>query len=105
MPQHRLYGLRGKAYGRSVKALYQELGPAILEEYQRINAEKGKFTPIDLGSLCMKFRIPLTVMDDWLPELTEFEYRRSWDRIRESQLMGTNRRVKASDLGVIWSDD
>lgn len=106
MPQHRLYGLRGKAFGKRVKELFNELGPDIKAAYQQIVKETGKFTAKDLGELCMQFRIPVTVMDDWLPELTNFEYATgTWDIIRNSKLEGTNRLVKARDLGVIWSDD
>lgn len=106
MPQHKLYGLRGKAFGNRVKELFYELGPDIAIAYHQRVKETGKFTPKDLGEFCMRFRLPLTVMDDWLPELTKFEYATgTWDRIRESKLTGTNRRVKASDLGVVWSDD
>jgi hypothetical protein len=106
MPQHRLYGLRGKVFVKRVKELFNELSTDIAIAYRQRVKETGTFTPKDLGELCVMFRVPLTVMDDWLPELTNFEYATgTWDLIRESKLAGTNRRVKASDLGVVWSDD
>jgi hypothetical protein len=95
--QHRLYGLRGDRFVSKYKELYSALSPQIRIDFEAIVFERGKFTAQDLGSLCMKHQIPLTVMDDWLPEITCGQYSSgTWDRLR-----GTG--VKAKDLGVSWN--
>ncbi|HET8685792.1 MAG TPA: hypothetical protein VFM18_03910 [Methanosarcina sp.] len=63
MPQHRLYGLRGKAYVAKYKQLYEELKEVIEEDFNAVVTETGKFSLRDFGKLCMKHRIPATVMD------------------------------------------
>jgi hypothetical protein len=98
MPQHRLYGLRGQAYVAKYKQILSEDGEAIKAAFSAILVTKGKFTPNDLGSLCNQFGLPLTLMDDCLPELSEFRYATgTWDRLKD-------RGVKAHDIGVEWSD-
>ena len=104
MPQHRLYGLRKKAFFAEYKRLYEELRDEIRADVIKTVRETDKFTPTNLGSLCMKFRIPLSVMDKYLegyfptgdPDMVWRPY--TWDRLRD-------RGAKARDLGVVWSDD
>ncbi len=94
--QHRLYGLRGKAYVAKHKQILAEEGDQIVQAFNNIVEQKGKFTKEDLGTLCNQFRMPVTLMDDCLPELTGFYYPSgTWDRLRD-------RGVKASDIGVKW---
>lgn len=79
------------------KTLYAELSPTLKEEFQTIVENNGKFSALDLGLLCVKHQIPLTVMDDWLPEITDFAYASgTWERLRKNG-------VKAKDIGVAWS--
>lgn len=66
MPQHQLYGLRGRAYVAKYKQLYADLKDQIADDVHRIKVENGKFTIYDFGSLCMKYRLPTTAMDDFL---------------------------------------
>lgn len=106
MPQHRLYGLRGKAYVAEYKRLYEELKEDIKKDALEVVKNTGKFTPRDLGKLCMKHRIPLTAMDDYLNSIfpTNKEdspikwYKGTIDRLKD-------RGMKARDIGVIWSEE
>ena len=66
MPQHQLYGLRGKAYVVKYKQLYEELKDVIKEDVLEVKKTTGLFTAYDFGKLCVKHRIPLTAMDDYL---------------------------------------
>ena len=97
MPQHRLYGLRGKAYVAKYKQLYEELKGVIEEDFNAVVTETGKFSLRDFGKLCMKHRIPATVMDRFLTNiLPNWGY--EWEMRRD-------RGVKAKDIGIVWSDD
>ncbi|MCT7965060.1 hypothetical protein NG799_01775 [Laspinema sp. D1] len=92
--QHQLYGLRGKVYVKKLKELYAELGPLIQQDFNQIIESTGKFTPLNLGELCIKHRIPVTVMDDWLSTLTAYPTG-TWENLR-------SRGCKARDIGVVW---
>jgi len=94
--QHLLHGLRGSAYVAEYKRLYAELSPAIKVEFDRIVAENGKFTLRSLGALANKFCVPLTFLDDCLPEITGGVYPSgAWERRQK-------RGAKARDVGVMW---
>ena len=94
MPQHRLYGLRGKAYVAKYRQILTEEGEAIALAFETA-ASKGKFTLRDLGELCNRFQMPVKLMDDCLPSLTNERYPTgTWERSG----------VKAKDIGVVWSE-
>lgn len=101
MPQHQLYGLRGRAYVAKYKQLYADLKDQIADDVHRIKVENGKFTIYDFGSLCMKYRLPTTAMDDFLNSILTLPPWPSgtWERIRDRN------KIKAKDIGVIWGDD
>ncbi len=92
--QHRLYGLRGKAYVNKMKEIYETDREAIRIEFNKIVNSNGKFTPKDLGDMCNKFRLPVTVMDDYLDSL-ELLPCGTWDRLKD-------RGCRAKDIGVMW---
>lgn len=58
--RHRLYGLRGQAYVREYKRILAEDGDRIRQRFEEIRAEQGKFTPPDLGRLCVEFQLPVS---------------------------------------------
>lgn len=92
--QHRFYGLRGYGWVAAYKAAYLELKPQIKEDFDLVLKTYGRFTPRDLGILCHKYAIPVKVMDEWLPEITNFVYPSgSWERSK----------LKPKDIGVRWS--
>ena len=106
MPQHQLHGLRGTPFALKYKSLYQELKDDIKADVLAIKQATGKFTIRDFGGLCMKYRVPATVMDGWLEWVFPFKdfqdngfrwYAGTWERAR-------NRGVKAKDIGVVWDD-
>ena len=96
MPQHQLYGLRGKAYAAKYKQLYEDLKGVIEEDVSAVVAETGKFTLKDFGALCMKHRIPASAMDRYLTCILP-NWGHEWE-VRKD-------RVKAREIGIIWSDD
>jgi hypothetical protein len=98
--QHRLYGLRGKAYATEYKRIFHEEGVEVAAVFDRLrSANHGKFSAMMLGELAMEVRLPLAWLDDCLPELTGGQYPcGTWERLKDSG-------VKASDIGVIWRDD
>lgn len=97
MPQHQLYGLRGKAYAAKYKQLYEQLKDTLEQEVNNIKTETGKFTLFDFGALCMKYQLPASVMDRFLTNiLPNWGY--EWEMRRD-------RGVKAKDIGIIWNDD
>lgn len=107
MPQHQLYGLRGKAYVVKYKQLYEELKDVIKEDVLEVKKTTGLFTTYDFGKLCVKHRIPLTAMDDYLNSIFRpnsilgnpiIWYAGTWERLKD-------RGVKARDIGVVWSND
>ena len=94
--QHRLFGLRGKAYVAEYKRIFETDKDFILAAFTEIVEREGKFTMASLGLLAMRFRMPLTWMDDCLPTITNFQYPSgTWDRLKD-------RGVKAKDIGVVW---
>lgn len=95
--QHRLYGLRGKAYIDRCKEIFKSDQYEIARAFSYIVADNGKFTPPDLGKLCNQFCLPVTVMDRFLSELHLLPTG-TWQRLRD-------RGCKAKDIGVEWSDD
>ncbi len=100
MVQHRLFGLRGKAYVKEMKRIMAEDGEAIAQSWHRRVRENGQFSAKDLGALANEFRLPLTVLDDYLPELVghsqDLTYRAgTWERLKSAG-------VKAKDIGVVW---
>lgn len=98
MPQHQLYGLRGKVYVARYKQLYEEVKDDIKKDVYEIKKQTGKFSWHDFGSLCMKYRIPATAMDDFLNSLLPSWTAGTWER-------ATWNGVKAKDIGIVWSDD
>lgn len=106
MPQHQLYGLRGKAYVTKYKQLYEELKEDIKKDVLEIVEKTEKFTPKDLGKICMKYRIPLTAMDDYLNSIFPSNQENcliKWVRGTVDRLK--DRGMKARDIGVIWSNN
>lgn len=95
--QHRLYGLRGQTYVRKYKEIYQQEKDAIIKAFDELVSTEGKFSAKMLGKLCNQFKLPVTVMDEFLSEATNFRYPSgTWDRLRDKG-------VKAKDIGVAWS--
>ena len=94
--RHRLYGLRGRAYVSEYKRILAEDKDSILARFNDIKTTQGKFTPLDLGRLCVEFELPVTVLDAYLSDLTNGEYPTgTWERLRD-------RGCKAKDIGVTW---
>ncbi|NEP55997.1 MAG: hypothetical protein F6K31_03100 [Symploca sp. SIO2G7] len=94
--KHRLWGLRGNAYVAKYKQIYKQEKTAILSAFNKIVEKEGRFTPKHLGYLCNKFRLPCTVMDEFLPDITDYRYPTgTWERLK-------NRGFKARDIGVSW---
>ena len=101
--QHKLYGLKGKAYVAEYKRLYKVLKEDIKKDFFAIAEETGNFTALDLGKLCNKYLIPVKVMDEWLEDVTleetkilgQFYPSGTWERCR-------GKGIKARDIGVVW---
>jgi hypothetical protein len=95
--QHRLIGLRGKAYVAEYKRILNKERGEILAIFEEIvAANDGKFSAKSLGQLASRIRMPLTWIDDCLPEITNYRYpSHTWDRLKD-------RGVKAKDIGVVW---
>ena len=95
--KHRLHGLRGQNYVSETKRIIAKDGDAIRRRFAEILVlNRGKFTPNNLGELAVEFRLPLAVLDDYLPTLTEFVYPSgTWQRLKD-------RGCKARDIGVVW---
>ncbi|ACK73703.1 hypothetical protein PCC7424_5627 (plasmid) [Gloeothece citriformis PCC 7424] len=94
--QHLLYGLRGQAYIKKYRELFSSLREEIKLEFLQIVKQKQKFTRQDLGYLCIKFKIPVKVMDEWLPDISDRLYPTgTWERLQ-------SRGCKAKDIGVEW---
>jgi hypothetical protein len=63
--QHRLHRLRGKAFVAKYKQILAEEGEEIAAAYfAEVEASRNKFTPMSLGRLANKLRLPLTILDD-----------------------------------------
>jgi hypothetical protein len=85
-------------YAAEYKRIYNTEQQQILNAFNTIIAENGKFTARHLGALCNQFRLPVKVMDEFLPEITNHQYRcGTWERIKRSG-------IKARHIGVIWFD-
>lgn len=96
--QHKLYGLRGKAYANKVKHLNSVLKPEI-KSWVENRVKKGSFTPKDLGELAIEFRLPMTFLDKYLSELTDGILSNGlWTYLSDNGM-------KARDIGVIWNND
>jgi hypothetical protein len=94
--QHRLFGLRGNAYVSRMKEIMREDGAAIAERFAQLTNSEGKFTPVHLGMLANEFRLPVAVIDDYLPDLTDGKYPSgTWERLRA-------RGYTAKMIGVQW---
>lgn len=93
--QHRLYGLRWQEYVRELKRLCVELRSPIEEEFRAVVERQGKFTPNDYGAMAMKFRLPLTVLSQYLADYNLMPSG-SWERLQW-------RGCKAKDIGVEWN--
>lgn len=93
--QHKLYGLRGKAYVEKYKQLYEELKDDIKKDVQEVKVRTGEFSFVDFGALCMKYQLPTTAMDDFLNSIFPSWTAGTWERARQSGR-------KASDIGVKW---
>lgn len=94
MTQHRLYGLRGKAYGKARKQLFEKLKHQIAADHAEIVAAKGKWTAIDIGVLCRRYLIPVTIMCDWLYDLGLQRY--DWEHLKD-------RGLTAKKIDVSWN--
>lgn len=94
--KHRLYGLRGKAYITRYKEILVTDRIAILAAFNKRVERDGKFTPRHLGELCNQFQLPVKVMDEFLPDITNRKYSSgTWKRLQE-------RGYRAKDIGVSW---
>jgi hypothetical protein len=94
--QHRLLGLRGNAYVSRMKEIMKADGALIVKRFEQIIAEDGRFTPKHLGILASEFRLPVAVIDDYLPDLTDGKYPSgTWERLRA-------RGYTAKMIGVQW---
>lgn len=81
---HRLYGLRGKAYTKRYKEIFESDRTNILAAFDSICQASGKFTPRNLGELCLQFNLPVKVMDEFLPDITNHRYSSgTWERLQE----------------------
>jgi hypothetical protein len=80
---HRLQELRGTAYVAEMKRILAEEGPRITKRFNELR-EYGGFTPRGLGTLAFEFQLPLTVLDDYLPDLTGGAYKTgTWERLKD----------------------
>jgi hypothetical protein len=94
--QHRLHGLRGNEYRVEKRRLRKLLNQNIKLEFDKIYQVEGTFTPRDLGRLANLLLLPLTVLDEFLPQATDYKYKTgTWDRLKDKGL-------KAKDIGVMW---
>lgn len=96
--QHRLHGLRGKAYVKEMKRIFAEDQDAIRQKFEEIKQRNGgdKFTINNLGEICLHFRLPLTVMCGFLSDLQLLPVL-TYDRLKD-------RGLKARDIGIVWKD-
>jgi hypothetical protein len=98
MTQHRLYGLRGKDYFSRCREILESDREAILAAFNEIVERDGKFAPRHLGELCNKFKLPVKVMDEFLPKITNRRYSSgTWKGLQE-------RGCTAEAIGVVWSE-
>lgn len=94
---HRLYGLRGPSYVKEYKKILATERQLILEAFNAEILRAGTLTPRGLGRMAVSLRLPLTILDDCLPEITNGRYPSgTWERLR-------GRGVTANDIGVSWS--
>jgi len=94
--QHRLYGLRGRAYVQKYQEIFNSERDEILKAFNEIIANNdGKFTPLCLGKLANQFCLPVSVMDKYLSSLKLIPVG-TWERLRD-------RGCKAKDIGVEWN--
>jgi hypothetical protein len=94
--QHRLAGLKGKPYILRSKELIAEDGDKIAAAFSLVVSTTGRFTPCDLGALAVEFRLPIALLDDYLPSLTGGRYPTgTWERLRD-------RGCTARAIGVVW---
>lgn len=99
--QHRLHGLRRSNYIAKYNQLYGDLEKDIKEDFYRIKRETGKFSARDLGSIAVKYRLPLTVLDEFMsgyglmpPGI--------WEKLKNSINKSTGKKFAAKDIGVEW---
>lgn len=93
--QHRLYGLRGKAWTAEYKRLYEELCGQMLVKFHELYLASGnKFTPSDLGKMAIEFRLPVKTTAEFL-EGYQLLPTGTWERLQ-------SRGCKAKDIGVKW---
>lgn len=61
---------RGERYYAILKAILFLIGKDIIDEAKRITQAQGKFTPVDIAYLCLKFRFKrrFKPMAEWLEE-------------------------------------
>jgi hypothetical protein len=96
MTRHRFYGLRGEAYGLEKERIYDVEKESIASYFWDIYDRSGKFTPKDLGACAMHYKIPLTIMSEFLHKATNGKFpSTTWDLLKE-------RGCKAKDIGVVW---
>ena len=97
--QHRFYGLRGDTYVKARKVIFEEIKKELAEDFHRIvKQENGKFTPRNFGELAMRYRIPLSILQDYLFELGLVPCSSLWDHLKD-------RGCQAKDIGVRWHTD
>lgn len=98
MIQHRLHGLRGKAFVREYKRILAEESDSILAVFEQELNTYGKLTAKGLGRIAMATRLPLTVLDDCLPSITNNRYPiGTWERLRDIGFT-------AKGIGVEWRE-
>ena len=92
--KHRFWGLRGKAYGRQRREVFEEIKEPLKARFLEISQAKNSFNWHDYGQLAMEFQLPCTVLNAYLSALGLLPSHR-WDcAVRDG--------IKASDIGVKW---
>lgn len=98
MVQHRLHGLRGATFVAEYKRILATESDNILAVFEQEVRTHGKLTAKGLGRIAMATRLPLTVLDDCLPSITNNRYPSgTWERLRDIGFT-------AKDIGVEWRE-
>lgn len=97
--KHRFWGLRGKAYGQKRREVFEEIKDDLKARFLEIcdsKKEGRRFTWNDYGKLANEFLLPCTVLNTYLAAM-DLLPSHVWQ-------CAVDRGLKASDIGVRWSD-
>lgn len=65
--RYELHGVQSESH----RIRFDSLRKDIREGYERVCEEKGCFRLRDLDALCEQFEVPLGLMNQWLPTITQ----------------------------------